>query len=484
MKSERLNNMGKVLPDVECSICGLSSMDDKNFHKRAKLCNRHWLQIKRNGKPTDTNKIIPCDIQRLTNCCSVCGDKESIKYYIWHRGGEYQNKELCNKHYNQLIRHGYLLDKEQSDHAKRHKWTEEEDLKLEKLYKTGLSFEEICKKMDMSIGMINSRSSYLKLGEKYMRSNNPKFKASYQDYDWCYERYIVKGMTHQEMADECGASLRVIQKWCSEIHKLNEWTFKENKKLSELQYQIILFGTLGDGHIDKREDQSLYIESHAIDEKDYLFWKYEQLKDLCSSPPKYYKESYNTFGTNKQYLCQPYYRFETRIINQLKEIRGMPRINKISKLNELGLCLHILDDGSRGNTWSLCLAEYTQDEIDLYIRLCRERFDMNCWQQKDERYLTFDAEASRKIDQIILNTLPNNLDIVKKKILNNYNITKAAQYVFVISNNEKIGLNTYCRSRKIPYNKAKAITNANNLSEIKESILLELIGNEEIQYEI
>ena len=96
--------MGKVLPDVECSICGLSSMDDKNFHKRAKLCNRHWLQIKRNGKPTDTNKIIPCDIQRLTNCCSVCGDKESIKYYIWHRGGEYQNKELCNKHYNQLIR--------------------------------------------------------------------------------------------------------------------------------------------------------------------------------------------------------------------------------------------------------------------------------------------------------------------------------------------------------------------------------------------
>ena len=101
-----------------------------------------------------------------------------------------------------------------------------------------------------------------------------------------------------------------------------------------------------------------------------------------------------------------------------------------------------------------------------------------------ERYLTFDAEASRKIDQIILNTIPNNLDIVKKKILNNYNITKAAQYVFVISNNEKIGLNTYCRSRKIPYNKAKAITNANNLSEIKESILLELIGNEEIQYEI
>ena len=205
------------------------------------MCNRHWLQIKRNGKPTDTNKIIPSNIQHLTNCCSICGDRESIKYYIWHRDGEYKNKELCNKHYNQLIRHGYLLDTTQSDHAKRHKWTKEEDIKLEELYKIGLSFDEICKEMNMGIGMINSRSSYLKLGEKYMRSNNPKFKAPYQDYNWCYERYVIKGMSHQEMADECGASLRVIQKWCSEIHRLNEWTFKENKKLSELQYQIILF---------------------------------------------------------------------------------------------------------------------------------------------------------------------------------------------------------------------------------------------------
>lgn len=91
---------------------------------------------------------------------------------------------------------------------------------------------------------------------------------------------------------------------------------------------------------------------------------------------------------------------------------------------------------------------------------------------------------AEKIDQLILNTLPNDLDIVKKKILNNSNITEAAQYVFVISNNEKIGLSTYCRSHKIPYNKAKIITNENNLSEIKENTLLELIGNEEMQYAI
>ncbi len=440
------------------------------------------MQIKRNGKPTDANMIIPMGTKRLTNCCSVCGDTESIKYYIWHHEGEFLNKELCNKHYFQLIRHGHLLDTKQSNHQKRHKWTKEEDLKLEELYKSGLLLDDICKEMQMDMGMINSRSSYLKLGDKYMRSNNPKFKAPYQDYDWCYQRYVVKGMSHQEMADECGVSLRVIQKWCSEVHRLNGRTFKNDKELSDIQYQIILFGTLGDGHIDKRETQPLYIESHAIDEKDYVFWKYEQLKDLCSSPPKYHEETYANFGTNKKYLCKPFYRFETRIIDQLKEIRDMPRINKIKQLNELGLCLHVLDDGSRNNTWQLCLAQYTQEEIDLYIKLCKERFDINCWQEKDIRYINFDANSSRKIDELILKKLPNDLDIVKKKILNNSNITKAGKYVYVISTNgNKMGLSSYCRSHKIPYKKAKTIIDEGNLTQIEENILLELVEEERVK---
>jgi len=413
--------------------------------------------------------------------CSVCGDTESIAYYIWQRQGEFYLKELCNKHYNQLIRHGYLLDKEQSTHQKRHKWTKEEEEQLKSLYAIGLSMCDIGKEMGLSVKSVRAKSCSLKLGDKYMRSNNVKFKAVYQDYDWCYQRYIVQGMTHQEMANECGASLRVIQKWCSQIHRLNKWSFKEYKQLSDLQYQIILFGTLGDGHIDKREDQPLYIESHAIDETDYVFWKYDKLKDLCSAPPKYYEATYTSFGTNKQYLCKPYYRFETRIINQLKEIRDMPRIQKIQKLNELGLCLHVLDDGSRGNTWYLCLAEYSQEEIDLYIRLCKERLNLICWRQKDERYLTFDAPSSRKIDKMILNIFPENFDIIQKKIINNSNVTPPARYVYIVLNDgNKIGLNNYCRSHQIPYVKTKKIIDKYDLSEIKEDELLQMIQEEEI----
>ena len=235
---------------------------------------------------------------------------------------------------------------------------------------------------------------------------------------------------------------------------------------------------MGDGHIDKRPDQPIYIESHSEGEKDYLFWKYKELKDLCNSEPKYHKEAFYNFGTDKEYLCQPFYRFETRIINQLKEIREMSRYDKINQLNEFGLCLHVLDDGYRGDVWELCLAEYTEEEINLYIRLCKQRLDLICLQKKDDRYISFDAKSSRKIDDLILQIMPKELDIVKKKILNNTKIPNPAKYVYVISNDEKIGLNSYCRSHNIPYKKAKSITDANNLTQVEEAVLLNLLDKE------
>lgn len=203
------------------------------------------------------------------------------------------------------------------------------------------------------------------------------------------------------------------------------------------------------------------------------------------SPPKYYKESYTNFG-DKTYKCLPSYRFETRIVNQLKEIREMPRLEKINMLNELGLVLHVLDDGCRRDLWELCLAEYTQQEIDAYILICKEKFNLKCWQAKDKRYIKFNANSSRLLDSLIIKIMPNNLDIVQKKVLNNPNIPKLAQYVYVTfdKNNKKTGLKTYCRSHKIPYLKAKEIANINQWTEVSEDTLLNSIEKENIKYAI
>lgn len=320
--------------------------------------------------------------------CEICGDKNSVTYYKWNHGGELNGKVLCNKHYTQMRRHNHLLDKEPSKPQKRKKWTDEDKKLLEEYYKQGLLFEKISELMDRSISSISAMSAELKLGDKYMRKNNTKFKAVYQDYDWCYERYIIRGMSMEEMAEEAGTTLRTIQKWCSEKHRLNNRTYKDNIKLNQEQYDLIEVGILGDGHIDKRDDQPMYIESHAIDEKDYLFYKYNILKDLCHKEPAYYTEDYYSFSTDNQYLCKPFYRLNTRIISQLKEIRDKQKIDIIKNLNEWQICLLFLDDGSRTDLWGLCVAEWSQSEIDKLFEVLY-KYRMRGKQNKDIRYQIF-----------------------------------------------------------------------------------------------
>lgn len=336
-----------------------------------------------------------------------------------------------------------MSDKEK--HEKK-RWTEEEKERLENLYATGKLLKDISKSMNRSIGSIQHQINKLHLGDKYMRSNNAHFTAVYQDYNWCYERYINRGMTLQEMADECGASLRVIQKWCVEKFHLHSHSFRKLKKLNPLQKQVVMFGCLGDGHISNCDNAPIYIESHAENEKDYLFWKYSMLKDICNNEPSYHAASYFSFGTDKQYLCKPVYRFNTRIVDDLKKIRSMERIDIIRELNEFGFCLHILDDGSRCNLWQICLAEWSDEEISLYKKICYDRFGLIGNSIMDKRYFEFNAFSSYKIDEMILRNLPNDLDIVHKKILDNPNIKENKKYRFVILDDDtKIGLSTYCK---------------------------------------
>lgn len=382
--------------------------------------------------------------------CSICGDRESVTYYMWHKDDEYKDKVLCNKHYSQLRNNKKIIDPKPSKHSKRNYWTEDEKQKLEELYKDGKSFKEISEIMNRSIGSVNSMSGELNLGDKYMRHNNPKFKAIYQDYDWCYERYINRRMSLEEMAEEAGCSLRVLKKWCVEKHRIHRNSFKQLKKMTEQQYKLIEVGILGDGHIDKREDQPMYIESHTIEEKDYLFYKYNILKDLCNKEPVYHDGGYYSFSTDNEYLCKPFYRFNTKIINELKSIRNKNRVEIISNLNEWQVSLLFLDDGHRANLWQLCVAEWSEEQVSALLNRLLE-FNIRGKIQKDERYISFDAYSSKNLDEMILNNIPNELDIVHKKIIDNSKIKKYQNNFYVLTDNGKIGLRKYCKQNKYMY---------------------------------
>lgn len=356
-------------------------------------------------------------------------------------------------------------------------WTDDELTLLESLYMNYVPMSEIVKKIPRHTAKsISNKALKLGLTKKYIRQNNASFKAIYQDYEWCFDRYINHGMSFSEMAEEANCTKRVIFKWCNERYHINEKMFKETKKLTRIQKEIISIGTIGDGHIDRRVDQPIYIESHANDEKDYLFWKYSFLKDLCIKPPVKIEAKEHMFSNGKMSMCQAQWRLSSRIVNDLKPIREMSRYEKLKNITEFQLCLLMLDDGSRGSVWELCVASWTQEEIEFFLIICKENFCLQGSQKKDSRYVCFDSISSKRIDAMVLENVPNELDIVKKKIVNNKNIREPSDRRYVVVDLKRIGVSTYCKTHNLNYkNVSTAIRSiGQNKIEFTENEIIEM----------
>lgn len=301
--------------------------------------------------------------------------------------------------------------------GKKIEWTQEQVDTFIELYKQDKPFSYISEVLKINPATLTRKSSELGLSKLYPKKNCTTAHKPYHDYEWNYERYIIKGMSHEEMAEEANVKVRTIEKWCGEVHGLNRLTFRKIVRLTDKQKMLIFAGVLGDGHIDATRDRPTYIESHADDEKDYMFWKYEILKNICNRKPKYYPSKYVEFS-GEYYLTQPCHRLGTRVVDELSEIHDMTRSEKIQYIDSFGYSTHFLDDGCRSvNRWQVCLAEWTHEEKQLYLQRLNDEYGICGKIDKDDRYVSFYGESVRKIDSMILKNIPNNLDIIKKKIL-------------------------------------------------------------------
>jgi len=257
-------------------------------------------------------------------------------------------------------------------------------------------------------------------------------------------------MTAKEIAKEANASVRVVRKWLNEKHKItNVNTRLSDVSLSELQYHILIGSLLGDGHIDKRDKYPIFIVSHAENQKDYLYWKYEVFKNLCNKPPSQIKASIKIFN-GKEYSSQIAHRLVTRSYNCFRAYRGLPKFEYLERLSDISFSIWILDDGYRGDSnWSLCVAEYTEKDKNIAIDILTNKFGLKCWYDKTGLYMYFNSESSKQIDKIILKNIPNHLDIVRYKIIENSKIKRCMDRVYY----KDLLLTDYCANNNIDYKK-------------------------------
>lgn len=293
-------------------------------------------------------------------------------------------------------------------------WTEEELDILREGYKNQEPLNDIMKKLPgRSYGAISSKAVKIGLAEEYMKPNNTNYRGEYSDYNWCYERFITRGMIIPEISQETGYKVRTLEKW---IHEKYHLDYKKDFRLNDKQKMVVTSGTLGDGHISRLNS---YIESHAENQKDYMYWKFDILRNMClMKEPSYYPPTVKYFG-DKGYNCQAAYRVTTRSIDDLANIREMSNTEKINYLDDLGFVLHFLDDGHyNGTNWEICLAEWEKEEKYLYIKRLYELFNAEAYVIKDDRYIRLDKNSSDIMNKVILKNMPHELDIIQYKIIN------------------------------------------------------------------
>lgn len=306
-------------------------------------------------------------------------------------------------------------------------WNKEQEEYLEQLYSEYLPMSEITLKInnfsgiDRTSSAISCKAVKMGLTKKYIKPNSTKFKAIYQDYDWCYERYVIQGLNHDEMAKEAHCTKRVIEKWCQEKHHIDTYLRMKDKTLSQLQCDLIIGSLLGDGHIDKREEYPLFIVSHAENQKDYLYYKYSIMKDLCEMTPTKYEGKKQYKIVNSICNCQDFYRFNTRTYYAFNLFRKMSKIDLINQLNDYSFSIWMLDDGHCLNKgyWELCAPLETSKERRLLKNILFDKFGITAIEQKDSRYFRFHTDDSFKITKMILKNIPNNIDIIQDKIFSN-----------------------------------------------------------------
>ena len=148
-------------------------------------------------------------------------------------------------------------------------------------------------------------------------------------------------------------------------------------------------------------------------EKDYLKWKFENLGDLTSKTVIYPKNANNGFVDAVE--------FTTLTTPSLTPYLDYDKTKAISELDELGLLIHLLDDGwfapsGKEGRFCVCVSNWSDSERELLVSKWKEVFGIDASVHGIKRK---DVGFTKKDNPIILKAFlkyfPIELDILQKK---------------------------------------------------------------------
>ena len=182
------------------------------------------------------------------------------------------------------------------------------------------------------------------------------------------------------------------------------------EQLTQTEYDILIGTILGDAHVRKLKNNARIEFTHSTKQKEYLFWKYQQLKNWCDRSPR------TTSVYDRRYQKKWYsWRFSTRshqVFTELwhlfyqEKIKIIPKtITEILK-SPLSLAVWYMDDGGRRNdSYGVFLntLSFTKMENEYLGECLRQNFDIDSrihWISDGYRLYIPSSEA-KKFSEIV-----------------------------------------------------------------------------------
>lgn len=189
--------------------------------------------------------------------------------------------------------------------------------------------------------------------------------------------YLIEQKTDVEIADLFGCAKSTVYKARKRfgIIGLKRWQ-RHICEPTQKQLQIIYGSLLGDASISNGKKgnydcESIFEEKHCLQQKDYVFWKYKELSNLCSSEPK----ETNIDQWRIRTFHHPLFS-KLRNIWYPEGIKIVPK-NILNEIGVLGLAVWYMDDGSlskESNFIKLHTCSFSEAEHDMLSLWLKDEF--------------------------------------------------------------------------------------------------------------
>ncbi len=183
------------------------------------------------------------------------------------------------------------------------------------------------------------------------------------------------------------------------LTSLNGETGNPVGSLTEAQEALVIGCLLGDGAMRCKTHALLEI-NHSVDQRAYVEWKYELLRNLVATPPKSRRAGWRRIA----------YRFTTRSVPALTPWYrrfygdGEKRVPEHILLRPLSLAVWLMDDGAK----SYRTAYFNTQKFDpisqqRLIDLLREQHSIRASLNKDKQYhrLRIAVDSMKRLKELV-----------------------------------------------------------------------------------